>query len=60
MPTSTKDAVPDAYKDDERLRELGYTPALQRCWSAFAALALVLSSMSVLTSIIGELNLYSD
>ena len=57
MPTGTKDAVPDAYKDDERLRELGYTPALQRCWSAFAALALVLSSMSVLTSIIGELNL---
>jgi hypothetical protein len=39
--------------DDAQLLKLGYTPILRRAWSGFAALCIVLSSMSVLTSVAG-------
>ena len=35
-------------------RELGYQPILARAWSAAAAVSLVLSSMSILTSIVAS------
>jgi hypothetical protein len=40
-------------RDNEALRALGYEPILRRSWSGFAALCIVLSSMSVLTSVVG-------
>lgn len=51
--TSAADAQLTVQADDQQLRKLGYQPILHRCWSGFAALCIVLSSMSVLTSIIG-------
>lgn len=52
--TEAEDAQLVVEADDSQLRKLGYQPILHRCWSGFAALCIVLSSMSVLTSIIGQ------
>ena len=47
------DAEVIIHHDDNALRALGYEPILRRSWSGFAALCIVLSSMSVLTSVVG-------